>query len=303
MLSTGERLGRITELFVEPARAIGVGEGIADELLRFAADHDCIGVDALALPGHRATKNFFEEQGFTGAHARHVPVAAPRRMTSPILAVGAVAVVDDRLLLIRRGHGPAAGEWSVPGGHVEAGEPVEAAVVREVAEETGLQVVVDELLGWVERFDDDRALRHPRLPGHRPRPRHAVARRRRRGPRRRGCPPPRSASAAPSTGSTTSSRMAASSTRPAPHSSSTMRHRPNDHDEHGGDASRTGQPTTDTRDRRKRLTSCTASSRVGTDAMARGSSGSWCHSPVRTRTAARPAATAPATSLLGRSPM
>ena len=65
-LSTGAPLGRITELFVEPpARAIGVGEGIADELLGFAADHDCIGVDALALPGHRATKNFFEEQGFT----------------------------------------------------------------------------------------------------------------------------------------------------------------------------------------------------------------------------------------------
>jgi GNAT superfamily N-acetyltransferase len=65
-LSTGERLGRVTELFVEPpARAIGVGEGIADELVRFAADHDCIGVDALALPGHRETKNFFEDQGFT----------------------------------------------------------------------------------------------------------------------------------------------------------------------------------------------------------------------------------------------
>ncbi len=65
-LSTGERLGRVTELFVEPpARAIGVGEGIADELVRFAADHHCIGVDALALPGHRETKNFFEDQGFT----------------------------------------------------------------------------------------------------------------------------------------------------------------------------------------------------------------------------------------------
>ncbi|HEV2993267.1 MAG TPA: GNAT family N-acetyltransferase [Acidimicrobiia bacterium] len=65
-LSTGELLGRVTELFVEPpARAIGVGEGIADDLVRFAADQDCIGVDALALPGHRATKNFFEEQGFT----------------------------------------------------------------------------------------------------------------------------------------------------------------------------------------------------------------------------------------------
>jgi len=65
-LSTGELLGRVTELFVEPpARAIGVGEGIADDLVRFATDQDCIGVDALALPGHRATKNFFEEQGFT----------------------------------------------------------------------------------------------------------------------------------------------------------------------------------------------------------------------------------------------
>ncbi|HSO95692.1 MAG TPA: NUDIX domain-containing protein [Acidimicrobiia bacterium] len=77
-------------------------------------------------------------------------------MNGPELAVGGVAVSDDRLLLVRRGHGPAAGEWSVPGGRVAAGEPVEAAVVREVLEETGLDVVVDELLGWVERFDDDR---------------------------------------------------------------------------------------------------------------------------------------------------
>ena len=76
-------------------------------------------------------------------------------MTSPVLAVGAVALVDDRLLMIRRGHGPAAGEWSVPGGRVEADELLEAAVVREMAEETGLDVVVDELLGWVERFHGD----------------------------------------------------------------------------------------------------------------------------------------------------
>lgn len=75
-------------------------------------------------------------------------------MSGPELAVGAVAVSDDQLLLVRRGHGPAAGEWSVPGGRVAMGEPVEAAVVREVVEETGLDVVVDELLGWVERFDE-----------------------------------------------------------------------------------------------------------------------------------------------------
>jgi 8-oxo-dGTP diphosphatase len=75
-------------------------------------------------------------------------------VTGPELAVGAVAVCDDQLLLVRRGHGPGAGRWSVPGGRVESGEPLAAAVVREVAEETGLDVVVEELLGWVERFDE-----------------------------------------------------------------------------------------------------------------------------------------------------
>jgi ADP-ribose pyrophosphatase YjhB (NUDIX family) len=70
----------------------------------------------------------------------------------PEVAVGAVAVHDDRILLVRRGRGPAAGEWSVPGGRVEAGETLHEAVVREVAEETGLEVVVERFLGWVERI-------------------------------------------------------------------------------------------------------------------------------------------------------
>ncbi|MHB1912084.1 MAG: NUDIX domain-containing protein, partial [Acidimicrobiales bacterium] len=64
----------------------------------------------------------------------------------PEVCVGAVVVDDDRLLLIRRGHGPAAGEWSVPGGRVEAGETLAEAVVREVLEETGLEIVCDDLL-------------------------------------------------------------------------------------------------------------------------------------------------------------
>jgi GNAT superfamily N-acetyltransferase len=66
VLSTHELLGRITELFVEePARSVSVGETMAGSLVAFAAERRCVGVDTLALPGHRAAKNFFEEQGFT----------------------------------------------------------------------------------------------------------------------------------------------------------------------------------------------------------------------------------------------
>lgn len=65
-LRTGEVLATIQELFVEPrARTVGVGEAIMNELLNVAAAEGCVGVDAQSLPGHRATKNFFEGQGFT----------------------------------------------------------------------------------------------------------------------------------------------------------------------------------------------------------------------------------------------
>lgn len=58
---------------------------------------------------------------------------------------------DGRLLVVRRGHPPGRGLWSVPGGRVEAGESDTAAVQREVLEETGLHVVVGVLVGTVVR--------------------------------------------------------------------------------------------------------------------------------------------------------
>lgn len=66
VLQDGSRLGVVSELFVDPeARAIGVGEAMLGALVDYFATSGCIGVDSLALPGHRAAKNFFEESGFT----------------------------------------------------------------------------------------------------------------------------------------------------------------------------------------------------------------------------------------------
>jgi GNAT superfamily N-acetyltransferase len=65
-LRDGSALGVITDLFVEePAREVGVGEEIVEALVAYCTERGCVGVDAVALPGHRATKNFFEEQHFT----------------------------------------------------------------------------------------------------------------------------------------------------------------------------------------------------------------------------------------------
>ena len=65
-LRDGSRLGVIGDLFVErEARAVGVGESIADLIIKFCTGAHCVGIDAYALPGARDAKNFFERSGFT----------------------------------------------------------------------------------------------------------------------------------------------------------------------------------------------------------------------------------------------
>jgi len=69
-----------------------------------------------------------------------------------MVGVGGVVIDDGRTLLIRRGSHPLKGEWSIPGGLLEVGETLERGVVRELAEETGLEVRVIELIEVFERI-------------------------------------------------------------------------------------------------------------------------------------------------------
>ena len=75
----------------------------------------------------------------------------------PLVGVGGVVIAGDRALLVRRGTEPLRGEWSIPGGLLEAGETLAAGVVRELQEETGLTVRVVELIEALDRIFTDPA--------------------------------------------------------------------------------------------------------------------------------------------------
>ena len=70
------------------------------------------------------------------------PVSKPSR---PQLAVSAAIFRGNRILLVRRARSPAKGFYSLPGGRVEFGESLHAALHREVAEETALTIEIIEL--------------------------------------------------------------------------------------------------------------------------------------------------------------
>lgn len=74
----------------------------------------------------------------------------------PVVGVGAVVICDGKILLEKRKNEPGRGKWSIPGGLVELGEGVEQTVVREVREETGLEVEEPSLIDIVDNVTRDR---------------------------------------------------------------------------------------------------------------------------------------------------
>ena len=80
----------------------------------------------------------------------------------PIVGVGAVLVCNNRILLEKRKSEPGRGKWSIPGGLVEIGEKAEQTVIREVKEETNLEVDQPELIDVVNNItlDEDRRIRY-----------------------------------------------------------------------------------------------------------------------------------------------
>ncbi len=67
--------------------------------------------------------------------------------------MGGVVIHEGRVLLVRRGKEPLKGRWVVPGGTLELGETLEAAVAREILEETGIQAAPIEIVAVFDRID------------------------------------------------------------------------------------------------------------------------------------------------------
>ncbi len=78
-LRGGDPIGVVSDLYTEPSfRAVGVGQAVMEALVEFSTSRRCVGVDSLALPGDRETKNFFESFGLK---ARALLVHAPLERT------------------------------------------------------------------------------------------------------------------------------------------------------------------------------------------------------------------------------
>ena len=83
--------------------------------------------------------------------------------TRPIASVAACVFKDDRILLVQRGTPPSKGQWSVPGGAIELGESFEDTAKRELDEECGVEMEVDDIFDvedFIIRDEDDNIQYH-----------------------------------------------------------------------------------------------------------------------------------------------
>lgn len=82
--------------------------------------------------------------------------------SQPVVGVGVVVWHGDRVLLIKRGKPPRAGQWSLPGGAQKLGETLAETARREVYEETGLDIDLGEIVATLDLIDrdDDGRVRH-----------------------------------------------------------------------------------------------------------------------------------------------
>ena len=80
----------------------------------------------------------------------------------PVVGVGAVILRDGQVVIVKRRYEPLAGRWSLPGGTLELGETLEAGVIREMQEETGLDVDVGPVIEVFDRImlDEERRVRY-----------------------------------------------------------------------------------------------------------------------------------------------
>ncbi len=91
----------------------------------------------------------------TSADGPVVGITSREYPPRPIVGVGGVALVDGRIVLIKRRFEPLAGRWSLPGGALEVGETLQEGLVREMKEETGLDVEVGPILDLFDRMTRD----------------------------------------------------------------------------------------------------------------------------------------------------
>ena len=76
---------------------------------------------------------------------RHYPVR-------PHIGVGVLLIREETLLLVKRKFNPDAGYWSIPGGHLDLGERIQDAAIREALEETGFKVKIKDLAGIIDKI-------------------------------------------------------------------------------------------------------------------------------------------------------